>query len=500
MYLIYNLFNESQISTNNIVITIYVYINSTNCQTLSLLINFSQSISFLMAQSSTSLKVHQVLSISPQNETSPTTFPFTFFDTLWLQLPPVERLFFYEHTNLSSTFFFESILPNLKHSLELTLQQFPLLVGNITWPQDSYHPIINYVPSDSISFIVAESNENFNLVCSNLCEAEKRHPFVPKLNISDEKASIISLQVTFFPNHGFCIGITTHHAGVDGKSSTLFMKVWSYFCSNLEKKSPSLSLPQNLTPFSDRSIIKDPLGINEIYSKGWSNFGGETNNRSLKVWETISATKGEAMKGHFEFSPLHIQKLKKYAQSKLENKKISTFAITCAYLLACAVKVDQPNSNKVAFVFSVDCRPRLDPPISPNYFGNCIVSQLVVGDTEALLKEDGFISALEGILNVLNLEKGVLHEAEIWMLKIQSIMSETNRLFSIAGSPRFEVYSFDFGWGKPKKVDVTSIDKTGAFSLSENRNNDGGVEIGLALNKQQMEKFAQLFVQGLESL
>ncbi|GAU29172.1 hypothetical protein TSUD_275910 [Trifolium subterraneum] len=79
-------------------------------------------------------------------------------------------------------------------------------------------------------------------------------------------------------------------------------------------------------------------------------------------------------------------------------------------------------------------------------------------------------------------------------------MSETNRLFSIAGSPRFEVYSFDFGWGKPKKVDVTSIDKTGAFSLSESRNNDGGVEIGLALNKQQMEEFAQVFVQGLESL
>ncbi|CAJ2665801.1 unnamed protein product [Trifolium pratense] len=455
-----------------------------------------------MAQSSsTSLKVHQILSISPQNETSPTTFPFTFFDTLWLKLPPVERLFFYEQTNLSTTFFFDSILPNLKHSLELTLQHFLLLVGNITWPQDSSHPIINYVPSDSISFIVAESNEDFNLLCSNFCEAKKRHTLVPKLNISDEKASIISLQVTFFPNHGFCIGITTHHAAVDGKSSTLFMKVWSYFCSNLEKKSPSLSLPQNLTPFFDRSIIKDPLGINEIYSKGWSSLGGEINNRSLKVWETISATKGEAIKGHFEFSPLDIQKLKKFAQSNLENKKISTFAIICSYLLACAVKVDQPNSNKVAFVFSVDCRPRLDPPINENYFGNCIVSQLVVGQTEELLKKDyEFISALKGIINALNFEKGVLHEVEIWMLKIQSIMSETNRLFSIAGSPRFEVYSFDFGWGKPKKVDVTSIDKTGAFSLSESKNNDGGVEIGLALNKQQMEEFAQLFVQGLESL
>jgi len=192
--------------------------------------------------SSTSIKVHQVLSIAPKNETSPTTS------------------------------FFYSILPNLKHSLELTLQHFLLLVGNITWPQDSSHPIINYVPSDSIPLIVAESNENFNILCSNLCEVEKRKNLIPSLEISHEKASIISLQVTFFPSHGFCIGITTHHAAVDGKSSTLFMKAWSYFCSNLEKNTPSLFLPQNLTPFFDRSIIKDPLGINEIHSKKMDEF------------------------------------------------------------------------------------------------------------------------------------------------------------------------------------------------------------------------------------
>ncbi|XP_004489467.1 phenolic glucoside malonyltransferase 1-like [Cicer arietinum] len=458
-----------------------------------------------MAQSSIiSLKVHQVLSIAPKNETSPTTFPFTFFDTLWLRLPPVERLFFYENPNLSTTFFFESILPNLKNSLELTLQHFLLLVGNITWPQDSPHPTINYVPSDSISFIVAESNENFNHLCSNLCEVEKKQPFIPSLKISHEKASIIALQVTFFPNHGFCIGITTHHAAVDGKSSTLFMKSWSYFCSNLVKNTPSLTLPQNLTPFFDRSIINDPLGINESYSKVWLNFGGEINNRSLKVWETISAPKGEAIKGFFELSPLHIQKLKKYAQSKIEKNKVklSTFSVTCAYLLSCTIKIENPNSNKVAFIFSVDCRPRLDPPINANYFGNCVLPQLVMAKTEAWLKDDGFISALEGIIDTLNgLENGVLNGAENWYSKMQSTMSETNgRMFSIAGSPRFEVYNFDFGWGKPKKVDVTSIDKTGAFSLSENKNNDGGIEIGLALNKQQMDHFVQHFSQGLESL
>lgn len=75
-----------------------------------------------------------------------------------------------------------------------------------------------------------------------------------------------------------------------------------------------------------------------------------------------------------------------------------------------------------------------------------------------------------------------------------------DKLVTTAGSPRFEVYSIDFGWGRPKKVDMTSIGKTGAFCLSESRNDKGGIEISLVLNKQEMESFSTHFTSGLESL
>jgi len=167
----------------------------------------------------------------------------------------------------------------------------------------------------------------------------------------------------------------------------------------------------------------------KFIQKKWMNFGGETNNRSLKVWKTISATKGEAIKGLFELSLLDIQKLKKYAQSKVENKKVSTFAVTCAYLLSLGVKVDQQKPNKAFLVFGVDCRSRLDPPINANYFGNCIMSRLVVHETEALLEDGGFISALKGIIDVLNdLENSVLSGLENWMSMMQSKTSRTDRL------------------------------------------------------------------------
>ena len=190
-----------------------------------------------MAQQEESSKVVEVCNLEPFHEPtktsqSPTSLPLTFFDLLWLRFPPVERLFLYELTN-STTFFYETLLPNLKHSLSLTLQYFLPLAGNITWPSDSSKPIINYVKGDSISFNVVESKESFKDLSSHHCEASKRHHLIPHLKISHEKASLLAIQVTLFPNNGFCIGITTHHAALDGKALTTFTKSWSYItCSN----------------------------------------------------------------------------------------------------------------------------------------------------------------------------------------------------------------------------------------------------------------------------
>ena len=72
------------------------------------------------------------------------------------------------------------------------------------------------------------------------------------------------------------------------------------------------------------------------------------------------------------------------------------------------------------------------------------------------------------------------------------------RIIGVAGSPRFEAYSNDFGWGRPKKVEMASIDRTGAFCLSDSKNGDG-VEVSFVSNKRAMETFAYLFANGLRS-
>jgi len=212
--------------------------------------------------------------------------------------------------------------------------------------------------------------------------------------------------------------------------------------------------------------------------------------------------KHDVVKSLYELTPSNIQKLKEHGKNDMKIKVInlSTFLVTSAYVLACLAKAEQPKVEKVVFIISMDCRSRLDPSISTMYIGNCIAGQKIVFETKNLVGKNGFLNALEGINKALNSVKdvGVLNGAENWVSNMYSGIE--GKIYSIAGSPRFEFYSSDFGFGKPKKVDMTSTDKTGSFSLGESWNNNGGIEIGLALSKEELEAFSTIFNEGLESI
>ncbi|TVU35688.1 hypothetical protein EJB05_17589, partial [Eragrostis curvula] len=52
---------------------------------------------------------------------------------------------------------------------------------------------------------------------------------------------------------------------------------------------------------------------------------------------------------------------------------------------------------------------------------------------------------------------------------------------SSATAPRFRVYDLDMGFGRPVKVDIVSVAKTGAIAVAESRAGDGGMEVGVSL-------------------
>ncbi|XVF60692.1 hypothetical protein PTKIN_Ptkin08bG0068800 [Pterospermum kingtungense] len=459
------------------------------------------------------VKVVETTRVTPPSDSpkSATEFslPLTFFDAIWFKFHPVERVFFYQLNDSTPEYFNSVILPKLKHSLSLTLLHYLPLAGNLQWPLNSPKPIITYTPNDGVSITVAESNSNFSLLSGNeIREAPQLHSLVPELMVTDDIASIIALQITLFPSQGFCIGITTHHTVLDGKSSTMFIKSWAYLCQldNIIKIS---SLPPELIPFFNRSVIKDASGLDLLYLNQWMDFTGSGNRRSLMIIQNTRDIPDDLVRATFDLTREDIKKLREKVLSKLEKAKplhLSSFVVALAYVSTCQIKARGGESERgIYFAFAADCRSRLDPPIPENYFGNCVICPIAESKAVNFMDENGFPFAAELVSDMVKdqLEKEVLRNPERSMIKYFNLMKETGKqVISVSGSPRFGVYDVDFGWGKPKKVEVLSIDRAGggAISLAESRDGSGGIEIGLALNKHEMEIFVSSFLDGLRDL
>ncbi|KAJ4970378.1 hypothetical protein NE237_003477 [Protea cynaroides] len=355
--------------------------------------------------------------------TTSTVLPLTFFDILWLPLPLVELLFFYEFPYPISQFM-QSHLPNLKRTLSSTLIHFYPLAGNLSWPNESNQPMICYTEGDSVSFTLAKSNADFNHLSSNhLRNAINVSPLVPHLPASGCILPMLAIQVTIFPNIGICIGITHHHS-----ISSI---------STLESSEP--------LPLLDSTVVKDHDGITKIYLDELDGFMGSqsiSRNRRLRMMDI--KLKPNMVRATFELNEETGKKLKErvYSPSRL----VAICAYTWVCLLIAKAKTGGSKSNNTLFVINMDCRARLDPIILETYFGNCIRGCVVNAEKTDLIKG------------------GVAMAAQL----IKSA---------------FGLYKIDLGFGRPKKVEMTSIERTGAMFLKESSNLDGGVEFDLVLDR-----------------
>ncbi|XP_065865546.1 phenolic glucoside malonyltransferase 1-like [Euphorbia lathyris] len=451
-----------------------------------------------------SLKVLEVCRVTPfTNSATPLVelcLPLTHFDMFWVKLFPIERIFFYQLSQHESThtFFNSVLLPRLKHSLSLTLTHFLPIAGHIIWPVGTEKPSFLYTSSDGVSLIVSESNSDFNGLSQNeMQEAIALHPYVPELPVSDSKAAIIAFQITFFPNQGFSIGMCFQHAMIDGKSIAMFMKSWAHICK--VNSDMTTLLPLELTPIFDRTAVEEPQGLGMFYPKSLKHPG------VIKDMENI-------VRANFELSRQDITNLRRNIVSQQNGKEeedskcmhLSTFVLSYAYIIVTIVKAKNlERKGKVGFLFPADCRSRLNPPLPTNYFGNCVVRSSALVDTETILDKNGtaFVAneLSKMIKGLATRVKNMSVEREIEeTFKLKNIMQVADVVIRVGGSPRFEIYETDFGWGKPKKTQVVSIDKGVWISMAESSHGNGGIEIGLALKKSEMKMFTFLFAKGLK--
>ncbi|XP_073303713.1 coumaroyl-CoA:anthocyanidin 3-O-glucoside-6''-O-coumaroyltransferase 2-like [Primulina huaijiensis] len=464
-----------------------------------------------MAGSATEIRVVERSAVSPLPRTvAATSLPLTFLDISWLPFPPGQTLFFFNIPN-STSHFMQAILPNLKHSLSLTLHHFFPLSGRLATPRHPAVPRLEYGADDSIFLTIAEavSGDFKNLGGYHPRMAQDFHKLMPLLQSStkfgSKHESLLAIQITVFPHHGICIGFTLRHVVADGRTFNNFLKTWAAASSSpLTKNGESLGLNQLLVASHDRSLIKDPNGLEEILLKEW---------RSIQIPQNASLSKfhPDMTRATFVVGPNEMEKIKKWILTRSEHLfgstqlLLSPYVITCAFVWVCWMKTHWSNSiehhpkeSTHYFGFIAGGITRLNYSVPSTYSGNCVGFGRSEARRDNLMDENGVLHAAKAIGNTIKrLNSDLLGGAEKWISEWEE-MRDSELHVMVTGSPKMDLYGLDFGWGRPIKIEEVSIDETRSISLCESREMSGGVEIGVCLPKPKLELFWTLFNQGLK--
>ncbi|KAL4289866.1 hypothetical protein GQ457_14G012540 [Hibiscus cannabinus] len=429
------------------------------------------------------------------------TLPLTFFDIHWLGSSPMQRLFFYDFPH-SCSHFIQTVLPNLKSSLSLALQHFFPLAGNLVLPPPPQMPYIRIGHGDSVRFIAKESTGDFgHLVGDHARDSEEFQALLPKLKKEQKVKPLMAVQTTVFPGAGIALGVTFNHVVADGRAFIHFVKSWAFL--NASQGDSSLVSKYPL-PDYNRDLIKerDPqeLIASRFMKDKWD-------------WEDLVTTSPtNNLRLTFVIKPSQVELLKNWVSRKLmeengpEKIRVSTFVVTCAYMWVCLNKLQENGSESETdeglshFLFLADCRRHLELPEA--YFGNCLEPRFAAAKKRELAKENGTMVAAKAIgRQVVELEEvGALSEAEKWISKADERFKSGDHVITIAASPRLGVYETDFGWGRPRKTEVVHIGSLGSISMAESREDQGGVEFGLALSQHELHRFDAVFLRGLQHL
>nr|XP_017233473.1 PREDICTED: malonyl-coenzyme A:anthocyanin 3-O-glucoside-6''-O-malonyltransferase-like [Daucus carota subsp. sativus] len=464
--------------------------------------------------------------VSPPLDPSMTVklLPLTFFDMMWLTLPPFSLVYFYDFP-CSTSHLLETLVPPLKKSLTLALKYYFPLCGNLIIPTtltSNTTPAIRYSKHDSVSLTIAEfsgaTSQGFEHLSGNHPrDVDELFALVPQLPRGDTESveddsvlvsPVLSIQVTLFPDHGFSIGFTNSHVAADGKSLSNFIRTWASINAKHLIGVCNYEILDTL-PFYDRNVIKDPKGIASNFFKVQHENSGAISYAAPNNKDWVQSTfvmniaqiqaEADLRRGKRGQIRHWIQGLKNLVMDKIPH--VSTFMVACAYLWTCMAKTREALGHETEveqhLLFGMDARARLDPPIPANYFGNVVLVCWNTLKTRQLVGEDGFCNAVQEMKKFLdekiNSDEGVLKGLETYFDDIEAAKWQTT--LAVAGSPKFDCYTTDFGWGKPKKYEY--VFRTYACGLSGSRDSKGGLEIGLCLSKTEMNTFSTIFIQGL---
>ncbi|GJY17945.1 malonyl-coenzyme A:anthocyanin 3-O-glucoside-6''-O-malonyltransferase-like protein [Tanacetum coccineum] len=247
-------------------------------------------------------------------------------------------------------------------------------------------------------------------------ETDKFYHLIPLLGQPDKtsdytKIPIFSVQVTFFPNRGFSIGMTNQHTLGDASTRFCFLKAWISIARSGTDES---FLANGTLPIFDR-VAEDPKAA-QSYLK-------------FAKYETFNLT----FKEDYEHQTL----------SGPTEKVRATFNLTRHVLnqLKKCVSTQLPN---IAYASSFT-GPYPSPIPSAN-FGNYLSGCYALEKTTLITKKEGFVNAAkllgEALHKTLTNKNGPLLDLGSLGELFADGMPTT--MIGVAGTPKLKFYDIDF--------------------------------------------------------
>ncbi|KAL8224156.1 hypothetical protein R6Q57_019631 [Mikania cordata] len=484
--------------------------NRSILQLISLLIDQRQS-SRIMTKPLHVNVVEQCHVFPPPDSIIPTiSLPLTFLDIPWLLYSSNQTLLFFPKPSPKTSI--TTVITLLRQSLSLTLHHFHPLAGKLSFPPPPADPFIFYTKGDSVTLNIAESNTNIKFLSgdhprlvNHLCSLLPRLPVISMLRHTHvvQVIPLLAIQITFFTDLGFSIGVTAQHATADERTLDQFMKCWASVSKSLLKKEPSFEFKS--TPWFDRTIISDPNRLKETFLQKWWN-----RSNTYKI-SSLVETDHSIVQSTFSMTSSEINMIKEHilAKCKLINEEpplhLSPYVSACSYTWICLLKVLETRDSKdgpLYLGFNAGGVTRLGYEIPSSYFGNCIAFGRCRAMKSALLCDDGIVFAAKSLgKEIKRLDRDVLGGADRWICNWHELNVR------VLGSPKVDSYGLDFGWGKVEKVEKMTSDhhhdhqgRVNVVSLTGSRGLSGGIEIGVVLSWEKMSAFTSVFHGGLMEL
>ncbi|KAJ8772849.1 hypothetical protein K2173_028026 [Erythroxylum novogranatense] len=379
----------------------------------------------------------------------------------------------------SESFNLPTLLEKLKHSLSLTLVHFYPLSGRLVTSKSedppTYVVFVDCMNSPGAGFIHASVNLTISDVLSPTYVPLVVQSFFDHdraINHDGHTRPLLSIQVTELID-GIFIGCSINHCIADGTSFWHFFNAWS-----------------EIFQAGDNIPISRPPVTKRWFPDGHGPF---INLPFTHHEQFICRFEAPLLKERFfHFSTESISRLKARANAEYNTNKISSFQSLSALVWRCITRARcLPHDQITSCRLAASNRSRLNPPLSPDYFGNSILPLRGFTTAGNLLEHDlGWAAWLLHEVVVNNSDTKIRDLLDSWLRS--PVIYHIAQVFDpysvmMGSSPRFNKYGNEFGMGKALALRSGYAHKfSGKVSAYPGREGGGSIDLEVCLPPDTM--------------